>query len=571
MSEIDRKSGLLLADVDEVEDTLTTTTPGSVAAAISSALETADASIIDEESDEASPNSIFNYHNQHNHNHLSHDISTDQGLSSDDKTYNNNLINLDNSGKDRDNLVRKLEPLINFDEGIDSFDKCSSRTRPFLVHQNTQRQQRYLECLGRRFSAEELGSAVRSETREDCDHHHRLLTVNKNNADGNHEIREVSSACSLFRSPSSSSLLSPVSSSMADKEAGDFYCVSNSGIRSGGNTSNNSGKTIRDKPDNRETYQVSHCAEKSAADKTTSHSSDNRVFKPSSKVIDLPEKPSSLSTRGDSHDHQHHHYLHHHRNKDSKIPVGIAVAWQRLVTSTSTSPTTASAMTTKADGGSLASTKQSTKMKTISNSSSSKHQQPLRPSSASPLSGKTKGGKQTSANLISPGGSNNYLPSGNTSGSRNGHLSMADNSDNISISSRPLSACGSGEAVGSGHGGVGGLGLVPMSPGSPASPLSRPLPSSSVPPNMGFPTASSYPHHQYLHYPTHRGTPYLEYSYGVGATSPGPQRPFAVPSPLASPHQPHHPSLLATGGHGTYWAGVTGLENPSVPLLSPGM
>ncbi|CAL8072343.1 unnamed protein product [Orchesella dallaii] len=610
MSEIERKSGLL--------DDITTTT-ATVAAVISSALETAAATDEDssiQHNDEQTTNSSVSF--SHTNIRVPQEAEESSSPINQEEQFvgnnnNNKLFSLEEHHQKEqaevDYLGRRKgdESLVSgeAEEDVEA-NKCSSRTRPF--HQHHHHPKGDLNVVG---GAEEGRST-------DCDHHSSKL----GNVDGNHvrEIHEISS-------------LSPFLS-MAEK-AGDYYCVSNSS-----SISSSSGRLIRDKSDNRETYPVSHCEEKStdeyecSQDKTiktdtksssyqqqqqTDSYQSSRVFKPSSKIIELPEKAPRLH---DHSHHYHHHGHHHYRSKESKIPVGIAVAWQRLVTSTSTNPTAASAMTTKAESGSscLPSPSSSptsprhSKSHVMNNSNSQQNKQvesssakhPSRPSSASPLSSKTKinssGGSgsgrhhhhhhhhnhsssissSASSNSNNPiyasrnnSGDNNTSPSLNNSGgssnansaNKNGYLgalvggggggessdisvgSSVNSNNNISAIGRPLSACG--EASGGG-------GIVPFCP-SAASPLSRPLPSSSVPPNLGFPTASSY------QYP-HRG-PYIDYPYGIPISNSG-SGGFAMPS---SPHHHHHqqqhhnhPALV---GSGNYW----GLENPSVPLLSPGM
>lgn len=374
----------------------------------------------------------------------------------------------------------------------------------------------------------------------------RSGSTNKSTAEGNH----VSGGDTFTISRSSCSQqfnqqqnIPTLSSQMADKQ--DY------------NSSPTSDKTtsspVRDKSDNRETYQVSHCKEKPTCDKREVDSGggggSRGVFKPSSKIIDLPEKSTSST-----HDHHHHHSS--SRSKDSKIPVGIAVAWQRLVTTSSSSPGTTSTMTTKAGEGVGGKGKVAGASCNINIPS----KYPSRPSSATSLKSSTVKQNQQNNN-----NSNLFSSSNGYSSASNPNLSIGENTSDI-LSSRPMSACG--DAV---LGAMGGVSYCPSPAASPV--LSRPLPSSSVPPNIGYPTGSyhpsSYPthHNPYNspHHPHHRQagmSPYLDYPYGVAAAAAA-QRGFAVPSPLTSQHHHHsHPNL-----HPSYW----GMDAPPpVPLLSPG-
>ncbi len=379
----------------------------------------------------------------------------------------------------------------------------------------------------------------------------RSGSTNKSTAEGNH----VSGGDTFTISRSSCSQqfhqqqkIPTLSSQMADKQD----C----------NSSPTSDKTtsspVRDKSDNRETYQISHCKEKPTCDKREVDSGggggggSRGVFKPSSKIIDLPEKSTSST-----HDHHHHHHS-SSRSKDSKIPVGIAVAWQRLVTTSSSSPGISSTMTTKAGEG-AGGVGGKGKVGGASCNVNIPTKYPSRPSSATSLKSSTaKHHHQNNNN------SNLFSSSNGYSSASNPNLSIGENTSDI-LSSRPMSACG--DAV---HGALGGVSYCPSSAASPV--LSRPLPSSSVPPNIGYPTGSyhpsSYPtHHNPYHsphHPHHRQagmSPYLDYPYGVAAAAA--QRGFAVPSPLTSPHHHHsHPNL-----HPSYW----GMDAPPpVPLLSAG-
>ncbi|ODM93567.1 hypothetical protein Ocin01_13115, partial [Orchesella cincta] len=250
------------------------------------------------------------------------------------------------------------------------------------------------------------------------------------------------------------------------------------------------------------------------------------------------------------------------QSKESKIPVGIAVAWQRLVTSTSTNPTAASVMTTKAESGGSGSDHPQllhfpAKQKVAAAAATHNHHHHNHSSSISSSTSNNNSNNPIYANRNNSGDNNNTSSSSSAGGSssnpsanKNGYGESSDISVGSSVNSgnniigRPLSACGEPS---------GGGGIVPFCP-SAASPLSRPLPSSSVPPNLGFPTASSY------QYP-HRG-PYIDYPYGIAGNSGSGG--FAMPS---SPHHHHHHHQQHLVGNGHFW----GLENPSVPLLSPGM
>lgn len=514
MSGIEWKEELGLLHSAEDSTNLLLTATGSVAEAISSALETADANNIGEHDDDTS--------------HLSFQnpvVPTENFQTNEDKLFlsnnnKNNLLDLDKEGTG--SLVRRR-----FSEGS-LLERYSGRASPFHeVNHN-------YNCNTNHIPDPHYNQRLRY-SREDYEPRGNLCLNNNTSSStsldsgGNHvcEIHEISSTCSPFISSTTATTSSMESSK--GKESSEYYCASNSSSR--GSSICGSDQNLRDKPDNRETHSVGHYKERSATEEPTECSGvrTGHPFKPSSKVIELPERSSSSSTSTSppiavrTTGHSHHH---HHRHKQSKIPVGIAVAWQRLVTSTSTSTTTTTAMTSRGEAN-------PTSKQQKGPSSHSKI--PARPTSASPLSIKSTKHTSSSTNL-------NFL---------NGNVDPSD-----SLTNRPLSAFGGGD-------GNGGGGLVSFPPSS-ASPLSRPLPSSSVPPNMGFPVGSSYPYSPLQGYHHHRSTPFLDFPYG---TSPNVDRTFAIPTPLSSPHQSPHPSPFLSNGHHPYWGG---LDNPTVPLLASG-
>lgn len=536
MSEIDQTSGLsFLSSFFEQDNLLlSSTTSGSVvAAAISSALETT-----------AEDNSSTTCEPHPEDHHFYQQQETYQG-----SDYNNHIDNcFDTSFGD---FVK---------ESLVSTNNNQAPPQLQALHQSSHQpgpvfpvapQRRYEDCYANgyhndQFYGHEEQVKGKSESRGSYSTVVSTESSVVNHVSGDDKYRS-SSTCFQFheQTPFSSFLSSPSSSQMADKQDTSGGRFTDSKTSSG------------DKSDNRETYQVSHRKEKSAT--TDSREVDSggggdtpggSVFKPSSKIIDLPEK-NTLSSSFDRTQSSHHRHSHSIK-KDSKIPVGIAVAWQRLVTTSSSSPATNTVtMTTKPDmisGGKHCKTK-------MSSPSSAGLKPPSRPSSASSLK---------SAARIS-----RHEPLNFSQGYSSSHPNLSGvglpNSDSDMLSSRPMSACG--DPLGSGHSQVS---FCPSPAPSPV--LSRPLPSSSVPPNMGYPTGYS---SQYLYQRAVAVSQYLEYSYGPAvaaaagaAAAAAAQTTFAVPSPLVSSHHHHHSSLLQPSGH-PYW----GLENPPpppVPLLSPG-
>lgn len=558
MSEIDRQSAgfSFLSSFSEQDNLLLSTTPGSVAAAISSALETAA-----EDNTIAEPDQNHHYnHNFHYHQQDSYDNNNDSFNHFGDfvkPTLVNNCsttITTTSNSTHQQHIPPTLLPVAPlrqnscYVEGGTNLTADHFNSQLLLTTSNSGN--RTEGGVGGSGSTSHLSSVSAAGNHVSCDQQFRSSSVC---SQFHHQI-STAKATSFSRSPSQ----------MADRQE-----FSSNG---GGSFPNNTPGSVRDKSDNRETYPVSHCKEKSTSDNREVDSGGGgcRVFKPSSKIIDLPEKSTSSSNQNH---HQHttsHHHLHHSRSKDSKIPVGIAVAWQRLVTTSSTNPTNSSTMTTKADSSS--GHYQKSKVNSVCSSSLSSPSSavmtkyPSRPSSASSLK---------SVNRLSSGSGSPALYSSNgysTSTPSLSGIGVADtnnSSDIISSSNtnnnRPMSACGDVNIGGGAH--------VPFCP-SPASPaLSRPLPSSSVPPNLGYPTgySSQYPPHPYHHRTA--VSPYLDsYSYAAVAAA-ATQRPFAVPSPLSSPHHhSSHPSFLAGNGN-PYWALDSSHPHPPaspVSMMSPG-